>query len=48
MEFKLLSRREEQQLTDKEKSIYYQKLRGYVVRRKLTNTTPGATTIAPK
>ena len=48
MEFKLLSHKEEQQLTDKEKSIYYQKLCDYVVRRKLTNTTPGATTIAPK
>ena len=48
MDFKLLSRREEQQLTDKEKSIYYQKVREYIATRKLTNTTPGATIIAPK
>ena len=28
--------------------MYYQKLRKYVLNRKLTNTTLGATTIAPK
>lgn len=48
MDLKLLSRREEEKLSDEEKCIYYEKMREYVGTRKLTNTTPGATTIAPK
>ena len=46
--FKLLSLREEQELSNKELILYYEKLREYALNRKLTNTTPGATTIAPK
>ena len=48
MEFKVLSHSEEEQLSLKEKKEYYNKLREYVLSRKLTNTTPCATTIAPK
>lgn len=48
MEFKVLSYQEEQQLNTKERHTYYEKLRAYATSRKLTNTTPGATTIAPK
>lgn len=47
-EFKLLSIKEEQSLTLEEKKIYYQELREYLKTRKLTNTTPGAITVAPK
>ena len=28
--------------------VYYQNLRAYLLKRKLNNTTPGATTFAPK
>lgn len=48
MNFRPLSHKEECLLSDKEKDIYYKKLLEYVGKRKLTNTTPGATTIAPK
>lgn len=48
MEFKVLSYREEQQLNTEERHAYYEKLRAYATSRKLTNTTPEATTIAPK
>lgn len=47
-EFKILSIKEEQQLSKEELKEYYKKLREYLLKRKLTNTTPGATTIAPK
>ena len=47
-EFKILSIKEEQQLTKEELKEYYKELREYLLKRKLTNTTPGATTIAPK
>ena len=48
MEFRVLSFSEEQQLNLEERKEYYKKLREYVLSRKLTNTTPGATSIAPK
>lgn len=48
MEFNVLSYREEQQLNTEERHAYYEKLREYASSRKLTNTTPGAATIAPK
>lgn len=44
----VLSKREEERLTSKEKLDYYSKLRDYCKTRKLTNTTRGAITIAPK
>lgn len=47
-EFKILSIKEEQQLSTEELKEYYKNLREYLLKRKLTNTTPGATTIAPK
>lgn len=47
-EFKVLSVKQEQQLSTEELKKYYEELREYVLQRKLTNTTPGATTIAPK
>lgn len=47
-EFKVLTIKEEQQLTSDELKEYYKNLREYLLKRKLTNTTPGATTIAPK
>ena len=47
-EFKVLSVKEEQKLSTEELKNYYKELREYVLKRKLTNTTPGATTIAPK
>ena len=46
--FKFISLEEENKLTLEEKKEYYQSLREYAVSRKLTNTTPGATTKAPK
>lgn len=46
--FKILSIKEEQQLSKEELKEYYKELREYLLKRKLTNTTPGATTIAPK
>lgn len=48
MEFKVLSLKEEEQLSNEELKEYYKNLREYLLQRKLTNTTPGATTIAPK
>ena len=47
-EFKILTLKEEQQLSREELTKYYKNLREYLLKRKLTNTTPGATTIAPK
>ena len=47
-EFKLLSVREEEKLSESEKRKYYSELREYCKTRKLTNTTPGALTVAPK
>ena len=44
----LLSSKEESRLSIKDKQKYYHKLREYCMKRKLTNTTPGATTISPK
>lgn len=46
--FKILSIKEEDQLTIQQKEEYYKKLREFVLQRKLTNTTPGATSIGPK
>ena len=46
-EFKVLTIKEEQQLTSDELKEYYKNLREYLLKRKLTNTTPGATTIGP-
>lgn len=46
--FKLLSLKEESQLSLEELKKYYEDFRKYAVNRKLTNVTPGATTIAPK
>lgn len=45
--FKVLSYQEEQLLTKEELIDYYKNLREYALNRKLTNTTRGATTIAP-
>jgi len=47
-EFKILSLSEERKLSSEELKQYYIELREYLKTRKLTNTTPGATTIAPK
>ena len=47
-EFRILSIKEEQQLSRDDLTKYYKELREYLLQRKLTNTTPGATTIAPK
>lgn len=47
-DFKVLTVKEEQQLSREELKDYYKNFREYVLERKLTNTTPGATTIAPK
>lgn len=47
-EFKLLSLREEKQLSKEELITYYEDLRNYAQNRRLTNTTPGALTICPK
>lgn len=46
--FKLLTLNEEKKLNTEELKTYYKELRNFVIQRKLTNTTPGATTIAPK
>lgn len=45
---KILTLKEEKQLSNSELQEYYEKLREYAKTRKLTNTTPGATSIAPK
>ena len=47
MEFKMLSSKEEDKLTEQELIDYYKKLREYAIKRKLTNTTVGATTLGP-
>lgn len=47
-DFKLLTLTEEKELNRDELIEYYCKLREYVIARKLTNTTVGATSIAPK
>ena len=44
----ILTGKEESKLSEEDKKVYYQKLREYCVNRKLTNTTIGATVIAPK
>ena len=44
----ILSTKEENQLSMLDKQKYYHKLREYCMKRKLTNTTPGATKISPK
>lgn len=48
IDFKILSAREEDKLSLEDKKKYYENLREYVLNRKLTNTTRGAYTIAPK
>lgn len=48
MELKLLSLKEEKELSRHELLKYYNELREYVKDRKLTNTTPGATFLGPK
>lgn len=47
-EFRILSSKEERQLSTEELRKYYEDLREYLATRKLTNTTPGATKIGPK
>ena len=47
-QFKILSLKEEAQLSNTELRDYYHSLLEYAINRKLTNTTPGATTVAPK
>ena len=47
-EFKILSIKEESQLSIEELETYYKNLRKYVLSRKLQTTTKGALTIAPK
>lgn len=47
-QFQPLSSKEEKKLNKEELLEYYKKLREYALNRKLTNTTPGATTMAPK
>lgn len=47
-EFKILTLKEESQLSKSELETHYINLREYSLNRKLTNTTPGALTIAPK
>ena len=46
--FHVLSYGEEQSLTSAERELYYDELREFVLRRKLTNTTVGALRFAPK
>lgn len=46
--FEILSLNEENKLSIEQRKQYYKQLREYVSKRKLTNTTKGATTIAPK
>ena len=46
--FQILSIEEEKKLSPRELKEYYESLREYCYNRKLTNVTPGATTIAPK
>ena len=46
--FQVLPLKEEARLSEQERLRYYNQFREYVRKRKLTNTTPGATTICPK
>lgn len=46
--FKILSLKEEEKLSNEELLKYYDELRDYIKKRKLTNTTIGATIIGPK
>ena len=46
--FNILSQKEEKLLNKEELLEYYAQLKDYVLKRNLTNTTPGALTIAPK
>lgn len=45
--FELLSRHQEEKMSEEEKQIYYNALQEYCRKRRLTNTTPGAITIGP-
>lgn len=47
-QFKFISLKDEEKLKLEEKKEYYQKLKDFALARELTNTTPGATTIAPR
>lgn len=47
-DFKLLSLKEENRLSKEDLEIYYNNLRAFVLSRKLTNTTIGATILGPK
>ncbi len=46
--FTYLSVKEEMKLTESERVKYYEELRKNILNRKLTNTTPGALSVAPK
>lgn len=46
--FHVLSQREEQELEKDELLKYFADLKAFILKRKLTNTTPGALTVAPK
>lgn len=47
-DFRVLTTKEEQQLSKEELKKYYEELRKYILKRKLTNTTPGAKILGPK
>lgn len=47
-DFRILSIKEEKKLSSEELKEYYERLREYILNRKLTNTTPGAAKIGPK
>ncbi len=47
-EFTYLSIKDEMKLSETERIKYYEELRKNLLHRKLTNTTPGALTVAPK
>ncbi len=47
-DFYILSSKEENELNAKDRIQYYKRLRQYILKRPLKNTTKGATTIAPK
>lgn len=47
MNFRILSLKEEKMLSNEELLAYYKNLREYIKNRELTNTTVGATTVAP-
>lgn len=48
VDFKYLSVKEEMKLSEEDRIKYYENLRKNILSRKLTNTTPGALTVAPK